>query len=81
MEAGKPIWVESLMSLSEYSEQARKYPNVYGNGNKPRLEFECEFKWRKGMGAKLPNTEIESINSNLDYIKKHAGLETPVVLD
>ncbi len=68
------IWVESLLTEKEYAEQAKIYPKMYGNGNKPPAMFPCEFKWRYRMGASLPADEIKIINKRFDEILSKAGL-------
>jgi hypothetical protein len=74
MEQGNPIWVESLLSDKEYAEQAKIYPAMYSNGNKPPAMFECEFKWRYRMGLTLLPNEIKLINTRLDAVLAKAGL-------
>lgn len=71
---GEPIYVESLLSDEEYKECAKKYPNCYGNGNKPPQMFECDFKWRYRMGKGIPASEIVLINKRLEDIRKKFGL-------
>lgn len=66
---GDKIWIESLLSHIEWKEQARLYPQTY-NTSTPPPPFECEFKWRGGMGAFLSETEITNVNSNIDYLLK-----------
>jgi hypothetical protein len=74
MEQGNPIWVESLLTDKEYAEQAKIYPGMYSNGNKPPAMFPCEFKWRHRMGSGLPPEEIKIINKRFDEILSKAGL-------
>lgn len=70
MKLGEPIWVESLMNDKDYSEMSRLYPNTYAKGSKKVEEFDCDFKWRKGMGASIPIGERELVNKRLDEMKK-----------
>lgn len=74
MKEGKPIWVQSLLSDEEYRECARKYPEVFGNDNKAPAMFDCDFKWRYGMGDPLSPQEIKIINDRLAFVLKRAGL-------
>ncbi len=71
---GKPIWVESLMTDLEYAETARKYPNMFSNGVRKPQEFECDFKWRKGMGANISTDEMIRVNNRLDEMRKQHSL-------
>jgi hypothetical protein len=71
---GKKIWVESLLTPTEWKEQSKIHPSVY-NTDIPYAPFECEFRWRQGMGAPLTAQEIKIINLRLDYIKKEGGLK------
>lgn len=66
-EVGEPIWVESLLSATEWKEQSRIYPKTHRRSTPPRM-FECDFKWRYGMGASLKPEEIEIINKRIDSI-------------
>lgn len=70
MKEGEPIWVESLLSDKEYVETAKKYPNTFPKGNKKVAFFECEVKWRWGMGANVSAEEIKRVNSRLDEMRK-----------
>lgn len=69
----EPVWVESLLSLGEWKECSRIYPNTY-NMRVPPIEFEGPYKWRKGMGRNLSEGEIEIINKRLDAVLKKAGI-------
>ena len=69
MKAGDPIWVESLMTPAEYKEAHKLYPTTVLTSSAP-AEFDCEFKWRKGMGAVIPKEEIDRVNKNLDLMRK-----------
>lgn len=68
MEKGERIWIESVLTKEEYKNYGRKYPAIC-SGIAP-AEFDCEFKWRKGMGASLPSDQIDLINGRLDELKK-----------
>jgi DNA polymerase III alpha subunit (gram-positive type) len=70
---GDPIWVESIMSDKDYKEMSHKFPNTYKSGNKTAM-FECDFKWRYGMGYSLSDEEIKIITNRFDFILKKAGL-------
>lgn len=75
LQEGKPIWVESLMSPDEIKEYAKKYSTCQASKNGETFpEFDCEFKWRKGMGQPLSKEEIELVNSRLDAVLKKAGI-------
>lgn len=74
METGKPIWVESLMTKEEWKQCKQKYPSSY-NMPEPPAEFDCDFKWRKGMGNYLTPAQIENINSGIDRIMEKAKLK------
>lgn len=78
MEEGKPIWIESLLTPKEYGEMAKLYPKSYTSGKKPVQEFECDFKWRKDMGAVMAVDRREKMNNNLDYIMAHAGVKQEI---
>lgn len=76
LQEGKPIWVESLMTPVELKEYAKKYSTCQATRNGETFpEFECEFKWRKGMGANLSAEEINLINSRIDSILRKAGIK------
>lgn len=76
MQEGKPIWVESLMSPPEIKEYAKKYNTCQASRNGETFpEFDCEFKWRKGMGSTLSPEEINMINSRLEAVLKKAGIK------
>jgi len=69
---GKPMYVESLMTPAEWLDCRGKYSTynynihyITSHQSKPN-----PFKWRYGMGRTLNPTEIENINSNLDYLLK-----------
>jgi len=73
METGKPIWVESCMTKEEWKARYREgYPS--STVSEPPAEFDCEFKWRKGMGSKLTADEINRINARIDYLLESACL-------
>jgi hypothetical protein len=74
METGKPIWVESLLTKEEWKQCKQKYPSLY-NLSEPPPEFDCDFKWRRGMGKPLTAFEIENINKNIDAILEKAKLK------
>ena len=74
MQEGKPIWTESLLTDKEYEEMSKKYPTTYSKGGKKISMYDCEFKWRFGMGACLNTEEIKLINSRMDFILKSAGI-------
>lgn len=65
---GDPMYVESLLSDSEYKECARKYPSTYYNGSEKPKFFDSKEKWRFNMGKNLSSTEIRIINLRWDYI-------------
>lgn len=73
MKTGEPIWVESCLTREEWKKCKQKYPSSY-NLPEPPAEFDCEFKWRKGMGAGLTTDEINRINTRIDYLKESACL-------
>lgn len=66
---GDPMYVESLMTQSEWSERRRNYPSSshlhYHEVNRLKTN---SFKWRFGMGASLTLEEIKNTNGNLDYL-------------
>lgn len=66
----QPIWAESLLSLEEWKEQAQKYPQSYSTKEPPTM-FECDFKWRYGMGERLSAKEIETISKKLDLFRAY----------
>jgi len=68
MERGEKIWVESLMTPQEWKERYKTYPTSSVEHLIP--EFDCEFKWRKGIGTCLKSEEIQLINSRIDEILK-----------
>jgi prolyl-tRNA synthetase len=67
---GPPIWVESVLSAKDYAECAQKYPNTFTNGSKAPLEFKSDFEWRKNMGGRLSDAQINLINSRIDEMHK-----------
>jgi hypothetical protein len=69
METGKPIWVESLLTKEEWKQCKQKYPSSY-NLSEPPVEFDCDFKWRKGMGKNLTSQQIQKFNDDMDVIIK-----------
>lgn len=69
LQEGKPIWVESLMTPSEWYKRHKEYPTT-SRLLEPPLEFNGDFKWRKGMGAGLSEVEIEVINERLKAVRK-----------
>lgn len=71
---GDPIWVESILSDSDYLAMSKVYPNTYTNGGKKIPMFECEVKWRYGMGAKLTPQEVKLRNDKMDAVMIKAGL-------
>lgn len=64
---GDPIWIESLLTRSEWKHMRKKFPSVFSTPEPPEM-FEGDFKWRAGMGAFLKKEEIENINGNIDYL-------------
>lgn len=68
---GPPIYMESLLSVSEYFECSRMYPNTYMNRVWRNLgEFKPnEFKCRYRMGGNLTSEEIVIINKRIDELK------------
>lgn len=68
---GEPMYVESLMSPTEWQRRMIRYPNTsheyFSRVNKNKTS---SFKWRFGMGGGLSPTEIGNINSNLDYLRQ-----------
>lgn len=69
MTEGKKIWVESIMTPEEWHQ---RYKSGLGSSTAPwpPQEFECEMKWRKGMGANVTFQEMTNANKNLDYLLK-----------
>lgn len=68
---GEPMYVESLMSPSEWQYRMRRYPNTSNQFfSRVNLHKTNPFKWRFGMGRTLSPSEISNINSNLDYLLK-----------
>lgn len=78
LEEGPPLYIESLLSLTEYAECSRKYPNTYKHSRPRTLDKfkEGEFKCRYRMGLSPTQEEIESINYNLDYLRTKLNLNT-----
>jgi len=75
IQEGKPIWVESLMTPAEIKEYAKKHSTCQASRNGETFpEFECEFKWRKGMGSRLSSEEMKFINSRIDAVLISAGI-------
>ena len=74
MKQGDPIWVESLLTREEWKECKQKYPSSY-NLPEPPAEFECEFKWRKGMGSTLSPDKIRRINERIDTMMREAKIK------
>jgi len=68
-EEGKPIWVESLMTTEEWKTRVRTYPTS-GKHPLPIIEFEGDYKWRKGIGKSLSPLEIKVINERLEAVRK-----------
>lgn len=66
MKEGKPIWVESLMTLSEW--KARYKMLSTSIEPLPPEEFDCDFKWRKGMGQPLSLIEMKRIEAFIDLL-------------
>jgi hypothetical protein len=76
IQEGPAIYIESILSLKEFSEMPRLFPNTC-HLKQPRQmsEFESgEFKWRLGMGNVLSADEIKLINKRIDDMMKKAGL-------
>lgn len=70
MEAGKPIWSESLMTDAEIKHYSKIY-NTYCTTCPKLGDFDkSEFRWRYGMGKGLSAQEIRLINSRLDELFK-----------
>lgn len=76
IEEGPPLFMESLMSAQEFRENKRRYPKTqHLEVVRPLSAFkEGEFKCRYRMGAPLLSEEIASVNYNLDYLRKKAGI-------
>jgi hypothetical protein len=72
LQLGDPIWVESLMNIQEWKNRCRKYPTSHLS--LPPAEFDSEFKWRKGMGASIPEDKRKLINDRLDILMREKGL-------
>lgn len=66
---GEPMYVESLMTPTEWQERMKRYPNTsteyFTRVNRNKTN---SFKWRFNMGGTLSSTEIANINRNLDYL-------------
>ena len=75
MKEGKPIWVESLMTTEEWKQMSKKYHATY-NSKEPTKEFDCDFKWRKGMGDKVSTQEIAKQNAWVDDMLRKANITT-----
>ena len=76
IQEGPAIYIESILSLKEFSEMPRLFPNTC-HLKQPRQmsEFESgEFKWRYGMGYNLSSDEIKLINKRLADILTKAGI-------
>jgi hypothetical protein len=68
---GEPMYVESLMTPSEWQERMIRYPNTSNQYFTRVNRFKTNsFKWRFGMGNTLNPIQISRINSNLDYLRK-----------
>lgn len=76
IQEGPPIFMESLLNNKDYVLMSKKYSNTYNSSSYRGLSSftEGEFKCRYGMGGYLSLTEIENINSNLEYIRKKFGV-------
>jgi hypothetical protein len=74
METGKPIWVESLLTKEEWKQSKQKYPSSF-NLPEPPAEYDCDFKWRKGMGVFLTKEEINRINMRIDIMIEKAKIK------
>lgn len=70
MKAGERIFVESLLTEQEWKECKKKYPSTYEDNSAYPIVFECEFKWRHGVGASLSKQEITLINKRLNEMLK-----------
>lgn len=66
---GPKIWVESLLSPKEWAETAAKFPKMF-HRKKPYPEFECEYKWRKGMGSVVPKDERDRVNAGIEKLRE-----------
>ena len=62
---GKKIYVESIMTREEWKQRCKNYPNT-SHIPEPPEEFECDFKWRKGMGANVSPQEIARVNARIE---------------
>lgn len=70
VQEGKRIWNESLMTLQEWKQCCKDYPQT-SHLPKPPDFFKSEYEWRWRMGAGLTSEEIQLINSRLDeWLKK-----------
>jgi hypothetical protein len=69
MEVGEKIYVESLLSDTEYRECSKKYPSTYQSSNKPPF-INSEFKWRYRMGPSMTEEEIKIFNKNVEILKR-----------
>jgi len=75
LKLGPPIYVESLMNLSEYREMSRKYSTYCTHSPRDLSKFdEHEFKWRYGMGKVVPIAERNIIRLRLLDILNKAGI-------
>ena len=75
---GPPIYVESLLTDSEYRECARKYTSTYNSPDKPLLNDpkfkDAPYRWRYKMGVQISEHEIKSFNKNMESLKEHLRL-------
>lgn len=78
---GPRIWAESCLSIEEWKEYYKKYPTVSKFKTPPEM-FECEFKWKYGMGKSMSAEDIKRYNSNMDaLLAVIARPPTNIVLD
>lgn len=68
LEVGDPISVKSTLTREEWKECSRTYGTY--SLKEPPQPFECEFKWRFGMGANMNKTEIALACKNMDELIK-----------
>jgi hypothetical protein len=69
LQEGKPIWNETLLTLHEWKENMKKYPETCHLKEPPQF-FKSEYEWRWRMGAGLSSEEIRLIGERLDDWRK-----------
>lgn len=69
---GPPIWVESLMTPTEWKERYKKFPS--SQAKEPPQYNPTHYKggtWRAGMGRVLSAEEIIRTNKGIDELRKY----------